>query len=128
MNPTISISRQHASPYIGGSSSGGRSEGLRMPRFFKRYDQPFQHVRRLNLCHNGFFSNRVILVTCRVLANETHITRLFKFPQMDFEMAVWEMTSLLIAPKKVFRSMYYHVCALHLALCGLADKLCRSVS
>lgn len=34
--------------------------------------------------------------------------RLFKFPQMDFEMATWEMTSLLIAPKKVFRSIYYH--------------------
>jgi hypothetical protein len=34
--------------------------------------------------------------------------RLFKFPQMDFEMAVWEMTSLLISPKKVFRSIYYH--------------------
>lgn len=29
---------------------------------------------------------------------------------MDFEMAIWEMTSLLIAPKKVFKSMYYHVC------------------
>lgn len=37
------------------------------------------------------------------------IARLFKFPQMDFEMAIWEMTSLLIAPKKVFKSMYYHV-------------------
>lgn len=34
--------------------------------------------------------------------------RLFKFPQMDFEMAVWEMTHLLIAPKKVFKSIYYH--------------------
>ena len=34
--------------------------------------------------------------------------RLFKFPQMDFEMAIWEMWSLLIAPKKVFRSVYYH--------------------
>ncbi|CEJ56829.1 Putative Integral membrane protein [Penicillium brasilianum] len=33
--------------------------------------------------------------------------RLFKFPQMDFEMAIWEMTSLLIAPKKVFKSIYY---------------------
>ncbi|KAF4556210.1 UNC-50-like protein [Elsinoe fawcettii] len=33
--------------------------------------------------------------------------RLFKFPQMDFEMAIWEMTSLIIAPKKVFRSVYY---------------------
>lgn len=38
-----------------------------------------------------------------------HINRLFKFPQMDFEMAIWEMTSLLIAPKKVFKSIYYHV-------------------
>ncbi|KAF2648093.1 UNC-50 family protein [Lophiostoma macrostomum CBS 122681] len=34
--------------------------------------------------------------------------RLFKFPQMDFETAVWEMGSLIIAPKKVFRSIYYH--------------------
>ncbi|UDD62946.1 hypothetical protein AFCA_010242 [Aspergillus flavus] len=35
-------------------------------------------------------------------------TEMFKFPQMDFEMAIWEMTSLLIAPKKVFKSIYYH--------------------
>ncbi|RMD42335.1 hypothetical protein DV735_g2753, partial [Chaetothyriales sp. CBS 134920] len=34
--------------------------------------------------------------------------RLLKFPQMDFEMAVWEMTQLLIAPKKVFKSIYYN--------------------
>jgi hypothetical protein len=34
--------------------------------------------------------------------------RLFKFPQMDFEMAVWDMTSLIVAPKKVFRQVYYH--------------------
>lgn len=24
--------------------------------------------------------------------------------------AVWEMTNLIIAPKKVFRNIYYHVC------------------
>lgn len=36
--------------------------------------------------------------------------RLFKFPQMDFEMAIWEIMSLIIAPKKVFRQIYYHVC------------------
>lgn len=35
--------------------------------------------------------------------------RLFKFPQMDFEMALWEMLNLIIAPQKVFRSIYYHV-------------------
>ncbi|KAL4982761.1 UNC-50 [Aspergillus falconensis] len=34
--------------------------------------------------------------------------RMFKFPQMDFEMAIWEMTSLMTAPKKVFKSIYYH--------------------
>lgn len=38
------------------------------------------------------------------------LKRLFKFPQMDFEVAIWEMTTLIIAPKKVFRNMYYHVC------------------
>ncbi|KAF3926307.1 hypothetical protein AA313_de0200466 [Arthrobotrys entomopaga] len=27
---------------------------------------------------------------------------------MDFEMAIWEMTCLLISPKKVFRSMYHN--------------------
>ncbi|KAM0805235.1 UNC-50 [Usnea florida] len=70
MNPHISIPRQHGgTPSFGAATPAGRSEGLRMPRFFKR---------------------------------------LFKFPQMDFEMAIWEMTSLLIAPKKVFRSIYYH--------------------
>lgn len=55
-----------------------------MPRFFKRLDKlPFNEVEMLIHC------------------------RLFKFPQMDFETAVWEMTQLLIAPKKVFKSIYY---------------------
>ena len=35
------------------------------------------------------------------------MSSLFKFPQMDFEMAIWEMTHLLIAPKKVFKSIFY---------------------
>lgn len=26
-------------------------------------------------------------------------------------MAIWEMTSLIIRPKKVFKSIYYHVSA-----------------
>ncbi|KAF2233710.1 putative integral membrane protein [Viridothelium virens] len=70
MNPQISLPRQHGGqPNFGSVPSRSRSEGLRMPRFFKR---------------------------------------LFKFPQMDFEMAIWEMTRLIIAPKKVFRSIYYH--------------------
>ena len=35
------------------------------------------------------------------------LKRLFKFPQMDFEVAIWEMTHLMIAPRKVFRNLYY---------------------
>ncbi|KAK5147979.1 hypothetical protein LTR32_000668 [Rachicladosporium monterosium] len=53
--------------------------------------------------------------------------RLFKFTSMDFETAVWEMTHLIIAPKKVFRNIYYHVypaftylLALFCLLAGLA--------
>lgn len=45
----------------------------------------------------------------RTLRMPRFFKRLFKFPQMDFEMAIWEMTSLIIAPKKVFRSIYYQV-------------------
>ena len=33
--------------------------------------------------------------------------RLTAITQMDFEVAVWEMTHLMIAPKKVFRNVYY---------------------
>jgi hypothetical protein len=29
--------------------------------------------------------------------------------QADGNQAVWEMTQLIIAPKKVFRNIYYHV-------------------
>lgn len=53
--------------------------------------------------HTGFRYPELLLTSYLLLS------RLFKFPQMDFEMAIWEMTSLLIAPKKVFRSIYYHV-------------------
>ncbi|CAL5866600.1 uncharacterized protein PFLUO_LOCUS809 [Penicillium psychrofluorescens] len=49
--------------------------------------------------------------------------RLFKFPQMDFEMAIWEMTSLLIAPKKVFKSIYYHKRKLQSTLRGYPTTL-----
>ncbi|KAL8657197.1 MAG: hypothetical protein Q9226_002156 [Calogaya cf. arnoldii] len=42
-------------------------------------------------------------------SNGLRMPRLLKFPQMDFERATWEMTQLIIAPKKVFRSIYYHV-------------------
>lgn len=35
--------------------------------------------------------------------------RLFKFPQMDFQLAAWELLNVYFSPSKVFRQMYYHV-------------------
>lgn len=35
------------------------------------------------------------------------LKRLFKFPQMDFEVAIWEMLNLMISPRKVVRNLYY---------------------
>ena len=40
--------------------------------------------------------------------------RLFKWPQMDFEMAAWEMRSLIISPRDVFRTIYYNVWTINL--------------
>ncbi|KAI9314496.1 UNC-50-like protein [Dichotomocladium elegans] len=36
------------------------------------------------------------------------IRRLFRFPQMDFEFALWQMGYLVIAPRRVYRNIYYH--------------------
>ncbi|XP_039288237.1 protein unc-50 homolog [Nilaparvata lugens] len=36
-----------------------------------------------------------------------YLRRLFKFEQMDFEFAFWQMTYLFIAPKKVYRNFNY---------------------
>ncbi|CAO3652803.1 unnamed protein product [Cunninghamella echinulata] len=36
------------------------------------------------------------------------LRRLFRFPQMDFEHAIWQMGYLLIAPSRVYRNIYYH--------------------
>ncbi|KAI8139685.1 UNC-50 [Fennellomyces sp. T-0311] len=36
------------------------------------------------------------------------IRRLFRFPQMDFEFALWQMGYLMIAPRRVYRNIYYH--------------------
>ncbi|OZJ06285.1 hypothetical protein BZG36_00815 [Bifiguratus adelaidae] len=36
------------------------------------------------------------------------IRRLWRFPQMDFEFALWQMLYLLIAPRRVYRNVYYH--------------------
>ncbi|KAL7333206.1 hypothetical protein PS15p_202140 [Mucor circinelloides] len=36
------------------------------------------------------------------------LTRLVRFTQMDFEFALWQMAYLLIAPRRVYRNIYYH--------------------
>jgi len=44
--------------------------------------------------------------------------------------AVWEMTQLIIAPKKVFRNIYYHVSPIQVSLYSLmktADNIDRNV-
>src|ERR1700733_10385534 len=85
-SPRISISRYGESSTFG-SVPDRRHSDLRMPQFFKRYGWSVRVSRFLLL-----------------ISSES---RLFKFPQMDFEMAIWEMTHLLIAPKKVFKSIFY---------------------
>lgn len=96
MEPSISLPRQHGgSANFGSTPPTGRGEGLRMPRFFKRYlvfDRLLEAGRLVD--------DADIIVISK---------RLFSFRQLDWEMAIWEMTNLLVAPKKVFRSMYYHV-------------------
>ncbi|KLO14019.1 UNC-50-like protein [Schizopora paradoxa] len=34
--------------------------------------------------------------------------RLHKFHQMDFELAAWQLTYLCLAPKRVYRNVYFH--------------------
>ncbi|KAI8968901.1 UNC-50 [Mycotypha africana] len=36
------------------------------------------------------------------------LRRLFRFPHMDFEFALWQMCYLLISPKRVYRNIYLH--------------------
>jgi hypothetical protein len=36
------------------------------------------------------------------------IKRLFKPPTLDFETAMWEIFYLVVSPKRVYRSLYYH--------------------
>lgn len=57
--------------------------------------------------------------------------RLFKFPQMDFETAVWEMTHLMVAPKKVFKNILYSKrttpaeCCRRAKTWTITDRQCR---
>ncbi|GAA6043685.1 hypothetical protein JCM8097_008609 [Rhodosporidiobolus ruineniae] len=39
---------------------------------------------------------------------KTFMRRLSRWPQMDFELAVWQMCYLCIAPRRVYRNVYYH--------------------
>jgi len=44
------------------------------------------------------FSNRVPMI----------FRRLHRFQQMDFELAAWQLTYLCLAPKRVYRNVYFH--------------------
>ncbi|GAA5871287.1 hypothetical protein JCM3774_000901 [Rhodotorula dairenensis] len=42
------------------------------------------------------------------LGFKTWSRRLARWPQLDFELAVWQMGYLCIAPRRVYRNVYYH--------------------
>jgi len=49
----------------------------------------------------------------RASANMSHrlpvmFRRLHRFQQMDFELAAWQLTYLCLAPKRVYRNVYFH--------------------
>jgi UNC-50 family len=91
--PHISIPRPYGgSTNFGSTAPNRRRSEIRMPKFFKR---------------SALLTDEIDLFT-RSYAEKKFSGRLFKFPQMDFEMAIWEMTHLMYAPKKVFKSIYYH--------------------
>ena len=47
MNPTITLPRQNsASRDFGGAHSSSRQDGVRMPKFFKRYVRPTLSIKR----------------------------------------------------------------------------------
>ncbi|GAA6006981.1 hypothetical protein JCM11491_001464 [Sporobolomyces phaffii] len=39
---------------------------------------------------------------------KTWLRRLSRLPQMDFELAIWQLCYLCIAPRRVYRNVYYH--------------------
>jgi hypothetical protein len=38
-----------------------------------------------------------------------YLKRLFKFSQLDFEVSIWEMLTLMYNPRRVYKQIYYHV-------------------
>ncbi|KAH9059542.1 UNC-50-like protein [Lactarius vividus] len=58
-----------------------------------------------SLSQNGNPSRASQSVTNRV---PVIFRRLLKFQQMDFELAAWQLTYLCIAPKRVYRNVYFH--------------------
>src|SRR2546423_1635480 len=38
-----------------------------------------------------------------------YVKRLFKFSQLDFEVSIWEMLTLMYNPRRVYKQIFYHV-------------------
>lgn len=57
----------------------------------------------------------------------SEMRRLLKPPTLDFETAIWEICYLFIAPKKVYRQMYYRVCISILYLSSLLAHTNKSL-
>ncbi|KNC82944.1 hypothetical protein SARC_04791 [Sphaeroforma arctica JP610] len=57
---------------------------------------------------NNMSANRQGNMSGRPSRRHKFIRRLLLFRQMDFELAMWEMLNLCIAPSKVYRNITYH--------------------
>ncbi|KZT66657.1 UNC-50 protein [Daedalea quercina L-15889] len=59
--------------------------------------------------HNGS-SSPAPLRSAGSLSNRIPVMfrRLIRFQQMDFELAAWQLTYLCLAPKRVYRNVYFH--------------------
>ena len=63
-------------------------------------------------------SSRFCAQTCAKLslsANDKakkYFSRFYKFRQMDFEYASWQMVNIFVSPQKLYRNFSYHHCRL----------------
>lgn len=46
-----------------------------------------------------------------------YFSRFYKFRQMDFEYASWQMVNIFVSPQKLYRNFSYHHCMFFVFLC-----------
>lgn len=84
-----------SNPYSSGSPSFSNPEFASTSRFSGR---PRGTVNKLKSSFRGPAGIRIPVV----------LRRLFRPPTLDFETAIWEIYYLIVSPRKVYKSLYYH--------------------